>query len=524
MVLPDVAWAVIDTDVFQRLRFLAQTGLLRWVIPSATHDRFSHSLGTAFIAFQLLQHLRQAQPDLDITTGEVNTVVIAALCHDLGHGPASHSFDQFMRHIDPGWCHEHQSVLMLRFLAASRAHVGAALDHAGVDLHAACEMILGSPDMAPPGWDWRGPAPGREFLFDFVSNSTSGLDLDKCDYVTRDGKVLDIPGSFACQRLLTRARVIPVPVGPADTYRLAWPTAEAPNIMNLFLARYNLHQEAYQEAHTRVIDCMVIEALLLMRDMPIGTTGATLREAHRVPEAYIKTTDWVITLAMQGLVPDMPPGAVRIFERITSRDLWAQVARVTLPHGSEHVTVPGIARSLADLAGVAPADFELSMSCISCGRGRKDPMSRVFFFEEREAEGEGDEPSLQLSQKVTSYIRPMYCETRVLHVFAKADEDVLALEAGVRIWVASTPGSAISDLWSRTHILGSHHRHCPTPDVSSEGGVLGHGGHVDAGLVRGRPGPGGGGHRLEPVDAPVQGAAEGRGQGRGFAGSGDVAL
>src|SRR5271165_3305595 len=46
---------VIDTKVFQRLRRITQLGLASYVFPGATHTRFSHSLGAAYLARTLFR-------------------------------------------------------------------------------------------------------------------------------------------------------------------------------------------------------------------------------------------------------------------------------------------------------------------------------------------------------------------------------------------------------------------------------------------------------------------------------------
>ena len=57
--------AVIDTGTFQRLRRITQLGLTSYVFPGATHTRFSHSLGVAYLAHSVLTHLREQASDED---------------------------------------------------------------------------------------------------------------------------------------------------------------------------------------------------------------------------------------------------------------------------------------------------------------------------------------------------------------------------------------------------------------------------------------------------------------------------
>ena len=431
--LPPFVWDFIDNNVFQRLRHLLQTGMLRYVVPGATHDRFSHSIGTAHLANTLLTNIAREQPELGITESEINTVVLAALCHDLGHGPGSHGFDKFMRVIDPEWRHEHQSAYLLQHMVETHDLQGA-VAAAGVDLHMACELIFGAREKAPPGWKWHGPKPGREFLYEIVSNNTSGMDVDKWDYLQRDAKYLHIKGSFSSQRLLDQGRVLQVD----KAMRLAWPVSETSNVMNMFLARYNLHGQAFQHRVTRCIESMCMEALLDLKDMPIGVTGIRLRDAYKHLDVYVQTTDWVFLQPIQGLGGPTAPGA-DLFARIVRRDLWKQAGCVMLtarfaPNKED------IHAELATLAELPPESFVVDVSTINCGKEQYNPMNKVLFYEVKEAEA-GDSYSLQLlGSRPADYMTPMYFQRRILRVFAKQKCSVGALKEALDRWALGALG------------------------------------------------------------------------------------
>jgi len=84
----DLVYEVIDHPYFQRLRLIRQLGLSSYVYTGATHTRFHHALGVAHLADRLSQIL--VSKGVEITEEEHQGVVLAALLHDIGHGPFSH--------------------------------------------------------------------------------------------------------------------------------------------------------------------------------------------------------------------------------------------------------------------------------------------------------------------------------------------------------------------------------------------------------------------------------------------------
>ena len=102
---------LLRTPELQRLRRVRQLGLAHLVFPGAEHSRLVHSLGAAFIAIRFGRQLQEKALDLfaepllpDETT--IRDLAVAALCHDLGHGPLSHAWErEIIGNFDPkAWC------------------------------------------------------------------------------------------------------------------------------------------------------------------------------------------------------------------------------------------------------------------------------------------------------------------------------------------------------------------------------------------------------------------------------------
>lgn len=87
--LTSVEYEIINTQEFQRLRYIKQLGLLDFVFPGALHTRFNHSLGVLHIADKMVKTLqRKGKLQDDEKTRQL--IRLAALLHDIGHYPWSH--------------------------------------------------------------------------------------------------------------------------------------------------------------------------------------------------------------------------------------------------------------------------------------------------------------------------------------------------------------------------------------------------------------------------------------------------
>ncbi len=82
---------VINTPIFQRLHHIKQLGLDNIIFPNAVHTRFSHSLGVMHIMDQIIKQIRKETGDEAIDEPKHKTLRLAALLHDIGHFPFSHT-------------------------------------------------------------------------------------------------------------------------------------------------------------------------------------------------------------------------------------------------------------------------------------------------------------------------------------------------------------------------------------------------------------------------------------------------
>src|SRR3982751_4477061 len=89
-----LALQLVDTPVFQRLRYIRQLGLAYLVYPGATHTRFEHALGAYHLCKLTLGLLKECDELKSISDAECTIALVAALLHDVGHYPFSHALEE----------------------------------------------------------------------------------------------------------------------------------------------------------------------------------------------------------------------------------------------------------------------------------------------------------------------------------------------------------------------------------------------------------------------------------------------
>ncbi len=163
---------LLEDPWFQRLRFIKQLGLTDMVYPGATHSRFLHSLGALHLMVQALATLRKKK--VAINEEEFEAALIAILCHDLGHGPFSHSLEF---NISGKISHEDISLVIMNILNRKYNN----------RLDMAIEMFNGKYP--------------RKFFNDLIS---SQIDMDRLDYLLRDSFYTGvIEGSVGSDRIIS---------------------------------------------------------------------------------------------------------------------------------------------------------------------------------------------------------------------------------------------------------------------------------------------------------------------------------
>ena len=218
--------ALIDSRPLQRLRFIHQLGLTFLVYPGAEHSRFAHVLGAMSLAGRAFDSLLRDRPDLFSGTERLRSrrlVRLAALFHDAGHAPFSHSAEDL---FDGGIDHEEMT---RRILASSEIEELFARHGDGISPADVVEILAGE------------VVPGRRFLSQLISGE---LDVDKMDYLLRDSLHCGVRyGVYDLDRLLDTLALVEDPASGALTMGVHEGGVHA--VEALILARYYMFTQVY---------------------------------------------------------------------------------------------------------------------------------------------------------------------------------------------------------------------------------------------------------------------------------------
>ncbi len=220
--LTDLEFDIIDTPEFQRLRRIKQLGTTYLVYPSANHTRFEHSIGALHLAGRIADRLML--PD-----EERRNVRIAAILHDIGHGPLSHSSEELLsRYL--GLSHENIAVDII----INDSNISKILEKNGIEPATISRII--SEDSG--------------YLSKIIS---SEFDVDRMDYLVRDAHHTGVAyGIIDLDRLINTLEI--------SGNSLAVNERGLKAVEALLVARFLMIPTVYLHHTSRIADAMFFKA------------------------------------------------------------------------------------------------------------------------------------------------------------------------------------------------------------------------------------------------------------------------
>ena len=270
---------VIDTPFVQRLRRIHQLAGAYMVYPGAVHTRFDHVCGAMHVAGEIAEALSLS---VDLTPDSIQEIRLAALLHDVGHGPFSHTFEEVLADKTTT-THEDISQRIIR-----ETSIGDTLSKHGFSPRKMAAFAVGKQSTKSP------------FMNEIIAG---GLSADIMDYLLRDSYFTGVEyGKVDVQRVIDSLRVADrhLAVGNAGLYAF-----EA-----LLLARYQMFKAVYFHRTVRAAE------LMLVHSMKLAEASLHLTDLSDIDD-YLEMTDERV---LHELVSLDPVDAERKESRELARD------------------------------------------------------------------------------------------------------------------------------------------------------------------------------------------------------------
>lgn len=238
-IYPEIVPEIIDTPAFQRLRSIRQLALASLVYPGAKHSRFEHSLGVMHLAGRIGRRFKLAPEDL-------RALCLAALLHDVGHGPFSHVSEDIVDRF-----YDKNKVVLER---GQKVHeiITQGLIKTDEDLR----KYLSDYDVNRVNGILGGTG-GYRLLSDIISGP---LDCDKQDYLLRDSYYCGVKyGIYDIDRLIDELEAV-----ESDGDRILAVSRDGIHTLEQFaLAKYYMTTQVYKHKVRLVTDAMITRAIEL---------------------------------------------------------------------------------------------------------------------------------------------------------------------------------------------------------------------------------------------------------------------
>lgn len=219
--LEETELKVVDTLEFQRLRRVKQLGMTYLVYPSANHTRFEHSLGALHLAGKL-------GGKLNLDAEERRKIRFAALLHDAGHGPLSHTSEELLQRY-LGESHEKITERVIE-----NSEITSILEEAEIEPKEISDIVAGK----------------HRYLSRIIS---SEFDVDRMDFLVRDAHHTGVAyGVIDLDRLLNTLRIYNDDLVVEERGLRA--------VEALLVARFLMTPTVYLHHTSRIADAMFLKA------------------------------------------------------------------------------------------------------------------------------------------------------------------------------------------------------------------------------------------------------------------------
>ena len=231
--ITDLEKKLIDTEFFQRLRKIRQLAGAHLVYPSAQHTRFEHSIGAMHLAGLAAESLLNKGY---ITCKEdVESLRIAALLHDIGHGPFSHLFEEVLREKESNKINH--EIIGKRII--KETIIIDILEKYGYDGDYVCNLSFGE---------------SKKMFYDEII--AGSLSVDIMDYLPRDSFFTGAEyGKVDYHRLISSLEVL-------SNGHLGIDKSAINSLESMLISRYQMFKAVYFHKTVRAGEVMLLHSLI----------------------------------------------------------------------------------------------------------------------------------------------------------------------------------------------------------------------------------------------------------------------
>ena len=330
--ITDIEMEIIDTPFFQRLRRIKQLAGAHLVYPSAQHSRFEHSVGSMHLAGLAGEHLL-----LEGTIESKETIQelrIASLLHDIGHGPFSHLFEEYLKTVNM----ENHETIGSKIIR--KTEVGDVLKKHGYSPLEISKLSFGESKI--------------RYKNEIIAGSLSS---DLMDYLPRDSFFTGAEyGKIDYNRIISSLKVI-------SDDRIALSDSALSSFESMLISRYQMFRAVYFHKTVRSVEVMLLNALI-RADRIVNFGNFSLSE-------YLSLTDDEIISKIKSVPSNLIPQSRLLIDNYLNRVLLKCVYEKFIQKKENHHFVRdrkslGIIKDrISEISGVKEEDVFLDTAGIS---------------------------------------------------------------------------------------------------------------------------------------------------------------
>ena len=246
---------IVESPRFERLRHIKQNGFAYVEYPNARHSRYEHSLGTVYWAELMYRALTR---ESGFKKQALKALRMAALIHDVGHGPFSHTMELLLKRnpswqpsipsfiLESGRIKENKTERLQKHELLTKEFAAVELNRLGIEKSLVYRVFR--------------ILQGNEKKLSLIISGD--LDADRLDYLARDAYYVGV--SFGRETGNMFKQMIEENIRYQDKGGRTWLTVKSEGVRALeafLISRFASYTNIYLNPRVRIADCIFVQSL-----------------------------------------------------------------------------------------------------------------------------------------------------------------------------------------------------------------------------------------------------------------------